>query len=120
MAHHAAGVPRLLLQKDRLDTGLVEIVVEGGLRFRLGEESRGCDHSQNRNPGKHRRTEKNHGPPPSTLLFLAERLAQFQLDWNRDLSTVMRGHSRPKDGVASLAYDPRIHDEQPQGPPCEH
>jgi hypothetical protein len=22
---------------------------------------------------------------------------------------VMRGHSRPKDGVASLAYDPRIH-----------
>jgi hypothetical protein len=21
----------------------------------------------------------------------------------------MRGHSRPKDGVASLAYDPRIH-----------
>jgi hypothetical protein len=26
------------------------------------------------------------------------------------LSTVMRGHSRPKDGVASLAYDPRIHE----------
>jgi hypothetical protein len=26
-----------------------------------------------------------------------------------DLSAVMRGHSRPKDGVASLAYDPRIH-----------
>jgi hypothetical protein len=25
------------------------------------------------------------------------------------LSAVMRGHSRPKDGVASLAYDPRIH-----------
>jgi hypothetical protein len=23
----------------------------------------------------------------------------------------MRGHSRPKDGVATLAYDPRIHDE---------
>ena len=22
----------------------------------------------------------------------------------------MRGHSRPKDGVASLAYDPRIHE----------
>jgi hypothetical protein len=21
----------------------------------------------------------------------------------------MRGHNRPKDGVASLAYDPRIH-----------
>jgi hypothetical protein len=24
---------------------------------------------------------------------------------------VMRGHSRPKDGVLSHAYDPRIHDE---------
>jgi hypothetical protein len=23
---------------------------------------------------------------------------------------VMRGHSRPKDGVATLAYDPRIHE----------
>jgi hypothetical protein len=23
----------------------------------------------------------------------------------------MRGHSRPQDGVASLAYDPGIHDE---------
>jgi hypothetical protein len=23
---------------------------------------------------------------------------------------VMRGHIRPKDGVASLAYDPRIHE----------
>jgi hypothetical protein len=23
----------------------------------------------------------------------------------------MRGHSRPKDGVLSHAYDPRIHDE---------
>jgi hypothetical protein len=22
----------------------------------------------------------------------------------------MRGHSRPKDGVATLAYDPRIHE----------
>ncbi len=22
----------------------------------------------------------------------------------------MRGHSRPKDGVASLAYDPRVHE----------
>jgi hypothetical protein len=26
----------------------------------------------------------------------------------------MRGHSRPKDGVASLAYDPRIHETAPQ------
>jgi len=25
--------------------------------------------------------------------------------------SVMRGHSRPKDGVLSHAYDPRIHDE---------
>src|SRR5262245_2496220 len=25
----------------------------------------------------------------------------------------MRGHSRPKDGVLSHAYDPRIHDEHP-------
>jgi hypothetical protein len=24
-------------------------------------------------------------------------------------TSVMRGHSGPKDGVASLAYDPRIH-----------
>jgi hypothetical protein len=24
---------------------------------------------------------------------------------------VMRGHSRSKNGVASLAYDPRMHDE---------
>jgi hypothetical protein len=31
----------------------------------------------------------------------------------------MRGHSRPKDGVASLAYDPRIHDERPQDQPYE-
>jgi hypothetical protein len=45
---------------------------------------------------------------------------QFPLGWNLDLSAVMRGHSRPKDGVASLAYDPRIHDEQPQGQPYEH
>jgi hypothetical protein len=26
-----------------------------------------------------------------------------------DLSAVMAGHSRPKDGVASLAYVPAIH-----------
>jgi hypothetical protein len=26
---------------------------------------------------------------------------------------VIAGHSRPKDGVASLAYDPAIHDEMP-------
>jgi hypothetical protein len=26
----------------------------------------------------------------------------------------MRGHSRPKDGVASLAYDPRIHEAMQQ------
>jgi hypothetical protein len=26
----------------------------------------------------------------------------------------MRGRSRPKDGVASLAYDPRIHTIEPQ------
>src|SRR5258707_1237832 len=30
MAHHAARVPRLLLQKDRLDPGLVENVDETG------------------------------------------------------------------------------------------
>jgi hypothetical protein len=32
----------------------------------------------------------------------------------------MRGHSRPKDGVASLAYDPRIHETvlQPQPYGC--
>jgi hypothetical protein len=33
----------------------------------------------------------------------------LQLAWPA-ISTVMRGHSRPKDGVASLAYDPRIHE----------
>ena len=27
-----------------------------------------------------------------------------------DLDDVMAGHSRPKDGVASLAYVPAIHD----------
>jgi hypothetical protein len=27
----------------------------------------------------------------------------------------MRGHRRTKDGVASLAYDPRIHDDLPSG-----
>jgi hypothetical protein len=27
----------------------------------------------------------------------------------RNTHTVTRGHSRPKDGVASLAYDPRVH-----------
>jgi len=26
-------------------------------------------------------------------------------------TAVMAGHSRPKDGVATLAYDPAIHDE---------
>jgi hypothetical protein len=29
----------------------------------------------------------------------------------------MRGHSRSKNGVASLAYDPRIHDEVQRGKP---
>jgi hypothetical protein len=29
----------------------------------------------------------------------------------RSPSFVIAGHSRPKDGVASLAYDPAIHDE---------
>jgi hypothetical protein len=34
---------------------------------------------------------------------------------------VMRGHSRPKDGVASLAYDPRIHEAvQPPKPYGSH
>jgi len=27
--------------------------------------------------------------------------------------TVMRAHSRPREGVASLAYDARIHDDMP-------
>jgi hypothetical protein len=27
---------------------------------------------------------------------------------------VIAGHSRPKDGVASLAYDPAIHDDSPR------
>jgi hypothetical protein len=38
----------------------------------------------------------------------------------RSVSThpgVMRGHSRPKDGVASLAYDPRIHEAVRQQKP---
>jgi hypothetical protein len=30
------------------------------------------------------------------------------------LSAVIAGHSRPKDGVASLAYDPAIHDAPPR------
>jgi hypothetical protein len=30
---------------------------------------------------------------------------------NRHHSAVIAGHSRPEDGVASLAYDPAIHDE---------
>jgi hypothetical protein len=31
----------------------------------------------------------------------------------------MRGHSRPKDGVVSLAYEPRIHDELQPGKPYD-
>jgi hypothetical protein len=34
-----------------------------------------------------------------------------------NLSVVMRGHSRPKDGVASLAYDPRISLKRAPCPP---
>ena len=33
-------------------------------------------------------------------------------DW-RHKHTVIAGHSRPKDGVASLAYDPPIQDPGP-------
>jgi len=33
------------------------------------------------------------------------------------LSVIMRGHSRPKNGVASLAYDPRIHHFRKDGLP---
>jgi hypothetical protein len=29
--------------------------------------------------------------------------------WGNPFDSVMRGHSRSKNGVASLAYDPRIH-----------
>jgi hypothetical protein len=39
------------------------------------------------------------------------RARQRNGDPHRDLSFVIAGHSRPKDGVASLAYDPAIHDE---------
>jgi hypothetical protein len=32
----------------------------------------------------------------------------------QSLARVIAGLSRPKDGVASLAYDPAIHDESPR------
>src|SRR5947209_2626219 len=91
MAHHAAGVPRFLLQEDRLDAGLVEIVVEGGLCLWLGAEARGRNRSEKHNRNENRRTAKNHGPPPSTLLFLAERLAE---------------RAKPRDGPKPVSIGP--------------
>src|SRR5437763_16767166 len=91
MAHHAAGVPGFLLQKYRLDAGLVEIVVEGGLCFRLGADARGCNRSENQNSSKNRRPAQNHRPPPSTLLFLAERLAE---------------RAKPRDGPKAVSIGP--------------
>jgi hypothetical protein len=35
------------------------------------------------------------------------------------LSFVIAGHSRPKDGVATLAYDPAIHDDVQHAEPYD-
>ena len=50
---------------------------------------------------------------PSNLLHIA-RMRWEQFSKNPDkagASLVLPAHSRPKDGVATLAYDPGIHDE---------
>jgi hypothetical protein len=41
--------------------------------------------------------------------FAADAAARNDEDGPRSLRVVMRGHSRSKNGVALLAYDPRIH-----------
>jgi hypothetical protein len=46
---------------------------------------------------------------PQPILRRVVRLAHFPVVLHHSLH-VMRGHSRPTDGVASLAYDPRIHE----------